>query len=292
MVRRLFQYSGIILVSAVVIFPIHTEGAGASITSGGIEFEPVPGDIASPIEVVIVRTPSDGGIREDVPPRFRARFERWKAELLSTGFGRKQWNEFAENRNFVLTVKVTPDRGKGAGTDGFQWNDKGVLVGATITLGNEIDEGYPTPVYYPVLNSLGTSRAINSVDGRILAATKMSHEIGHVSQTAKANMKLVQLQNRLMPIYVSIFLKNGLNTSDKRLVDLADQMGGTPVEIWESREYWSEVTAMLFLKERIGNDEAFCPVFSRIKRNLSTYAPVYEPRFEQSSDIARSPCWK
>jgi hypothetical protein len=303
--RYLYQCTGICFGFLIALLTLIVPGAGASAPERPIcdvmtldHFASATDSFESetltrePADFIIVNTPTDGGIREDVPDRYRERFERWKSELLSTDFGRRQWNEFAENRNFVLTVKVTSGRGKGAGTDDFQWNEKGSLVGATITLGDEIDEGYPTPVYYPVLNSLGTSSSVNSINGRILAATKISHEIGHVSQTAKANMKLVQLQNRLMPVYVSIFLKNGLNTADKRLVDLASQMGGTPVEIWESREYWSEVTAMLFLKERIGKEESFCPVFNKIKRNLITYAPQFEPRFEQFPDIAHSPCWK
>ena len=96
----------------------------------------------------------------------------------------------------------------------------------------------------------------------------MAHEIGHVNQAAKANMKILLLQNKLMPEYNSIFLKNGRKTNDKKLLDLEQQMGGTPVEIWESREYWSEVNAMLFLKERISKEEFYCYVFNRIKSNL------------------------
>ena len=36
----------------------------------------------------IIKTPTDGGIREDVPAKFKDRFDRWKAELFSTDFGR------------------------------------------------------------------------------------------------------------------------------------------------------------------------------------------------------------
>ena len=242
--------------------------------------------------VTIVKTPTDGGIKEDIPVKFKDRFEKWKAELCSTEFGRQQWDTYANNKQFILTITISGDKTKGAGTDKFLWDEEGNFVGATITLGAGIDQGYPNPIYYPVLNSLSADEAPYAISGKILAATKIAHEIGHVNQAAKANMKFIQMQNKLMPIYNSIFLKNGLKTNDKKLVDLQQQMGGTPVEIWESREYWSEVNAMLFLKERISKEEFYCYVFNRIKNNIETYAREYEQRFGQRPEFSNSPCWK
>ncbi len=234
----------------------------------------------------------EGGIKEDVPVKYRSRFEKWKAELLSTTFGRAEWQRYATRRDFVLTIKVTDDRGKGAGTDKYRWDDDGNFVGATITLGSSIDQGYPTPVYYPVLNSLASNDTIYSISGSILAATKISHEMGHVNQTAKANAKLLELQEKLMPQYISIFLKNGLNTQDKKLIDLATLMGGTPIEIWERREYGSEVNAMSYLRERLSNEEFYCRVLGRIKQNLSSYAREYEQMFDDDIKGSGSQCGK
>lgn len=235
--------------------------------------------------VAIVPKPTDGGIREDIPKRYRERYEKWKAELLSTEYGRGQWESYASNRSFVLTVKISGGKGKGAGTDKFLWDEDGNLVGATITLGPEIDDGYPSPIYYPVLNSLSTSGSTYSISGRILAASKLSHEIGHVSQTAKANVELIEKQSKLIPEYTSIFLRNGHNTKDSKLIELAEEIGGTPVEIWESREYWSEVTAMHFLKERIKDEPYFCNVFSKIRNNVETYARDYIDRFDPGAEV-------
>jgi len=234
----------------------------------------------------------DGGIREEVPPKYRERFEEWKTDLLSTDFGREQWDRYANNKNFILRIVVAGSRERGAGTDKFVWDETGRLIGATITLGAKIDEGFPSPIYYPVLNSLSFENKAVSVDGRILAATKISHELGHVNQASAANMKDLQLQNRLTPQYVSIFLSNGLDTSDKQLVDLARQMGGTPIEIWENREYLSEVNAMLYLDERISNEPFYCQVFNKIRRNLQTYAPGYQVHFGARPEYSGSTCWK
>lgn len=240
----------------------------------------------------IIKTPTDGGIKEDIPEKYRDRFEKWKAEFLSTDFGRDQWDKYANNKQFILTITISTKKGKGAGTDKYLWNDDGEFVGATITLGDELNEGYPNPIYYPVMNSLSSGDTSYSISGKILAAAKLSHEIGHVNQTANANRSVLQLQNSLMPVYTSIFLKNGRDTRDKELVDLAKKMGGTPVEIWESREYWSEVNAMLYLKQRISKEDFYCFVFNKIKQNIETYAKDYEQRFDKYSEFSASPCWK
>ncbi|HKX83009.1 MAG TPA: hypothetical protein VJL58_02220 [Pyrinomonadaceae bacterium] len=248
------------------------------------------GNIANDVRHFVVQTPTNGGIVEDIPEKYKERFERWKSELLSTEFGRGQWERYANNKQFILTIAVSGKRGKGAGTDVYLWDDSHNLVGATITLGDDLDKGYPNPIYYPVMNSLSSGDTSYSISGRILAAAKMSHELGHVNQTSNANKKLLQIQDKLMPVYTSIFLKNGWDTTDEKLVELAEQMGGTPIEIWESREYWSEVNAMLFLKERISKEDFYCYVFNRIKNNLELYAKNYEKRFD--SEVSDSPCWK
>ena len=93
----------------------------------------------------VVQTPTDGGIREEVPQKFRARFETWKAELLSTEFGRQQWGTYANNKNFVLTIKVSGNRGSDAGTDRFQWDETGNFVGATITIGSRFEPSVVAP---------------------------------------------------------------------------------------------------------------------------------------------------
>jgi len=242
--------------------------------------------------MTIIKTPTDGGIREDIPAKYRERYAAWKNELLSTDLGRQQWDNYGNNKSFILTITISSKHSQGAGTDKYLWNENGALVGATITLGRDLNDGYPDPIYYPVMNSLSSDMSSYSINGRILAAAKISHEFGHINQTAEGNKNLLLLQNRLMPVYTEIFLNNGRDMKDKKLVDLAKQMGGTPVEIWESREYWSEVNAMRFLQERIGKEDFYCYVFNKIKLNIETYAKDYEYRFDNSSLFTPPRCGK
>jgi hypothetical protein len=229
----------------------------------------------------IIKKPTDGGIKEDIPKKYSVKYQKWKAQLLSTDFGRQQWESYANNKNFILTITVSNEKEYGAKTDDYLWDEEGNFVGATITLGSKSDRGFPEPVYYPVMNSLSLHNSAFGIEGDVVAATKIAHEIGHVNQTFEINKDTFQLQYKLMPVYISIFLKNGYNSRDKNLIDLAEQMGGTPMKIWENREYWSEVNAMLFLKEKISKEFFYCDVFSKIKSNIETYAKNYEERFDQ-----------
>src|SRR5438445_7084855 len=154
-------------------------------------------DFTADTGMTIIKTPTDGGIKEDIPDKYRDRFEKWKTEFLSTDFGREQWDKYANDKQFILTITISNKKGKGAGTDKYLWDDAGNFVGATITLGDELNEGYPNPIYYPVMNSLSAGDTSYAISGKILAAAKISHEIGHVNQTAKANRVFLQLQNNL-----------------------------------------------------------------------------------------------
>jgi hypothetical protein len=220
-----------------------------------------------------------GGIREEIPERYKARYQEWKDEFLSTEIGRRQWAIYEQNPRFTLTFTVSGDNRHGADTGKYRWNDAGELVGATITLGSEIDREFPDPVYYPVMNSLGWSSELYEADGDIMAATKIAHEFGHVIRAANSNAKLYRLQNKLMPLYRTTFLQNGHNVHDPRLIDLARQMGGTCVEVWEDREYWGEANAMRYLRDRVSAKDFRCYLFSRIKRTVDEYAENYAERF-------------
>ena len=237
----------------------------------------------------IVKTPADGGIREEIPKIHRAKYQKWKDEFLATEFGRRQWDKYSTNKQFILTIVISGEKGKGAKTDEFLWDEQGNIVGATITLGNKLDKGFPEPVYYPVMNSLSSDIDDYQIEGSILAAAKISHEIGHVNQLFEINKDLFRLQDELMPVYNKFFLKNGHNTRDQFLIGLAERMGGTPMKIWEDREYWGEVNAMQYLNERINKEIFYCDILNKIKRNVGLYAKDYKERFEQ---ITTTPCGK
>ena len=237
-----------------------------------------------------LRPADEFGIKEVIPKEFLPRYQKWKDELLATEYGRSLWDSYAGNREFLLTIKVSGSRKFGAGTDNFEWDSNGKLIAATVTLGKDLDKGFPDPVYYPVMNSLSSQSELHGSSHGILAATKLAHEIGHVAFTSEINSSLFRKQNKLMESYYKIFLANGLNTRDPRLIALEKELGGQPIAIWEDREYWSEVSAMRYLVEKIGNESFYCAVINKIKRNVSEFARNYKARFEMNNIAGRPAC--
>ncbi|MGZ8846624.1 MAG: hypothetical protein ACXW3C_09195 [Pyrinomonadaceae bacterium] len=219
------------------------------------------------------------GIIEEVPEKYAARYLNWKREFLSTEAGRNQWALYQNNPHFTLRLTVSRDNAEGATTGNYEWNGAGQLVAATITLGMRLDAGYPNPIYFPVMNSLVPTESSYQISGLTLAATKMAHEFGHVNRTAKADPVLYQLQAQLIPQYNKIFLGNGRNANDPQLLELARQIGGTPVEIWEDREYWGEANAMVYLRDRFTEESLRCSLFTKIRQTVDLYARSYEGRF-------------
>jgi len=229
-------------------------------------------------------TPSEaGGIHEIIPDKYKSRYEEWKSEFLSTDIGKAQWEMYAHHPRLMLTITVgkTGKDGYGAGTGKYKWNDAGELVAATIVLGTNLDEGYPSSVYYPVMNALEPFETRQLIGGSVLAATKIAHEFGHVMKISSTPQDLYHLQVQMVPVYNKIFLSNGYNVNDPRLVEIAKQIGGNPVEIWEDREYWGEANAMLFLKDRVEKEKFHCRLFAKIKRAVEEYAKDYEARFAE-----------
>ena len=198
--------------------------------------------------------PEYGSIREMIDDRYKARYQTWKSEFLSTDIGRAQWEMYAHHPRLVLTITIAATNPNGAATGRYKWNSSGELIAATIVLGSQADHGYPSSVYYPVMNALEPFESRQLIGGSVLAATKIAHEFGHVMKIAGTPESLYRLQVQLVPIYNKIFLSNGYNTRDPRLEELAQKMGGNPVEIWEDREYWGEANAMLFLRDRVAKE--------------------------------------
>jgi len=230
-------------------------------------------------DAYVTPTSDEGGIKEVIPAKYSARYLAWKKDFLSTPAGREQWDIYAKNPEFTLTITVSRENEEGAATGKYRWDSSGKLVAATITLGSRLDNGYPNPIYFPVMNSLMATGSFVPISGNTLAATKIAHEFGHVIRTSQVDSNLYQLQGQLIPQYNKIFLANGRKAADPKLEDLASQMGGTPVTIWEDREYWGETNAMLYLRDRITSDDIRCSLFNRIRHSVDLYAKKYEKRF-------------
>ena len=221
---------------------------------------------------------ASSSVRELIPAEYRKRYQKWKGEYLRTEAGRSQWERYAHDPHFILTVAISSEQGEGAIVDGFVWDEAGRLVAATITLGNKLDSGYPSSLNYPITCSLAPGNIPPEVKGNILAATKLAHEFGHLNFISNMDGRLYQLQNRLMLRYNSIFYANNRNTHDPRLLELAQQMGGTPVSIAQDRESWAEVGAILYLKERLPELNHHARIPRPIREAIQAYYLTYPDR--------------
>jgi len=226
-------------------------------------------------------TSTESSLKEVIPTKYQKRYEEWKSEFLSTDIGKAQWEMYSHHPRIMLTITIGNTNNQGAGSGKYKWNEAGELVAATITLGNRIDQGFPTSVYYPVMNALEPFESAKLITGNTLAAAKLAHEFGHIMRISTTSQDLYSLQLQLVPVYNKIFLSNGHNVNDTRLVEIAKKIGGNPVEIWEDREYWGEANAMLFLRDRVEKEKFHCRLFAKIKRAVEEYAKDYEERFAE-----------
>jgi YD repeat-containing protein len=158
----------------------------------------------------LVHQQATGGIIEDIPDKYRKRYQEWKDEFLSTETGRRQWETYAYNPEFTLTITIS-DHNPNGGETSYEWDNSGRLEEATIVLGSRIDLGYPNAIYYPVMNSLALEQFEFQNGADILAATKIAHEFGHVNHLIGTDGALYRLQNQLIPVYNKILLSNGRN---------------------------------------------------------------------------------
>jgi len=262
----------------VVVLPIHVAYAHNFFSNWNAPLGDVTGINRDGESSAVIERPG-GGIKEVIADEFISRYLEWKREFLSTEIGRRQWEFYARHPSFLVTITVSEDVGGGARTNQYQWDESDEMTSATITLGSQIDKGFPEPAYYPVINALKPTASSPRIGGRILAAAKIAHEFGHLNRAVSASGALYRLQSRLTPVYNSIFQNNGFDTEDPRLIEVAREMGGTPVEIQADGEYWGEVNAMQYLGERISKESHRRWFVSRFKENIKRYATCRE-RFQ------------
>jgi hypothetical protein len=213
-----------------------------------------------------------GNLTEKVPAHYRERYDGWKAAFLSVESGRRLWLSYACDPAFRLTIAVSKDEDRGAEvvSDDYRW-DGGKLVAATIVLGYQLDQDYPSQFYYPVLGSLAFTPGLGK---NLLAAAKIAHEFGHIDHTANSDGTSYQSQNALGRVYASHFDSNGHNADDPILTDLAKRMGGTPLDICIQREYWAETYALRYLLEKLPPRKRL-RLLGKVRESLASAPSLY-----------------
>jgi len=87
-------------------------------------------------DAYVMPASDEGGIKEVIPAKYATRYLAWKKDFLSTEAGREQWDIYAKNQEFTLTITVSRENAEGAATGKYRWDPSGKLVAATITLGD------------------------------------------------------------------------------------------------------------------------------------------------------------
>ena len=167
----------------------------------------------------------------------------------------------------------------------YRWDQSGKLVAATITLGGRLNDGYPNPIYFPVMNSLVDTEQHVPISGSTLAATKIAHEFGHVLRTAQVDAHLYQLQTQLIPQYNKIFLNNGRRADDPKLLELVKQMVALRSPFGKIASTGAKQTPCF--TSAIAKLKTACAVSCSVRNrhSIDLYAKQYENRF---FEIARS----
>jgi len=206
--------------------------------------------------------------------KYRNRYEDWKKAFLSTKAGQVQWDKYANDKNFTLNITLT-DRGsdlknQGAETGNYAFDKSGTVVGATITLGNNIGGGVAGPSSdYPVQSSL------TNADAHTIAAAKIAHEFGHV-EDARAQGTIFYQQEMVLDTYRSRqdqLTAQGASPqargNDPALQRIAQQFqtqfGMTMDQLGNAREIRAERATLPYLRDRYGKDMP-SEVKSAIKR--------------------------
>jgi hypothetical protein len=83
--------------------------------------------------------------------------------------------------------------------------------------------------------------------------------------------------------YLQIFNSNGYNTHDTRLLQLSEQMGGTPVSIKQDREHWAEIGALLYLRERLPELSKRSKLPTPVKQAIDEFYSAYPGRFQTTN---------
>lgn len=212
---------------------------------------------------------------EHIEPKYSNRYQKWKAELLKTKFGRTLWSRYWNNQQFTLFIKIGPNSGgeHGASTTGYHWDEKGHLNAATIILGQKVDSDYPTDdKRYPILASLRPRNGEFALSPETVAAAKIAHEFGHIEVVAAGSQRSYCLRNFLVAVWNGVFSVSGRASQP----EIERLMGGTPPELGARGEVQAETAGTLrFLTDRFPGKPG-APMPRRIRRVLRTFVTCHD----------------
>jgi RHS repeat-associated protein len=187
------------------------------------------------------------------------RYDDWKAKLLSTEEGRKKWDQYANDKSFILNVTMidrgSDSRNASAEVKDFKFDSSGKFTEATMELGNNLGaSGSQDPASYPIGSTLGSD---SGIDAHTRAAYKIAHEFGHVDDFRGQGRRFYEEQSA---IYAMEDLRKGRTPTeymnDPKIealrTDFQTRFGKPDISVSRSRDINAERNAIPIIRQLLG----------------------------------------
>jgi RHS repeat-associated protein len=124
----------------------------------------------------LIHIDADGHIIDDSALKDNKKYQAWKKDYLSHSGAAAQWNALNDNKSLTVTMKWD-SKGTQSVTGGFQFNDKGQLTAATVTLAARTGDSN-----YHMSAASGYVHGSTITDSKLQGAYVVAHELAHVEQ--------------------------------------------------------------------------------------------------------------
>jgi len=123
----------------------------------------------------LIHVDADGHIIDDSALKDNKKYQQWKANYLSHAGAQAQWDAL-NNKDLTVTMKWD-SKGTQSITGGYQFNDKGQLTAATVTLAAKTGNSD-----YHMSAEAGYVHGSTITDSKLQSAYVVAHELAHVEQ--------------------------------------------------------------------------------------------------------------
>jgi RHS repeat-associated protein len=186
----------------------------------------------------LIHVDADGHIIDDSALKDNKKYQQWKTNYLSHAGAQAQWDALNNNKDLTVTMKWD-SKGTQSVTDGYQFNGKGQLTAATVTLAAKTGNSD-----YHMSAESGYVHGSTITDSKLQSAYVVAHEFGHVEQAeAPGGQELIDQRHAdgefTQQKYAEMGIQNALKdpavaAANQRLMDSSHQLEtGADQRAWD-----------------------------------------------------------